>query len=284
MEKIGFIGAGKVGTAMAKYLQLNGYEIIGFYSQDYPTDTYYKHERFNQLESLIAEVDILYITTPDDVIETTSNLVADRVKDLTGKLILHCSGALSSTGLEACQGNGALIGTLHPLQAFTGLEADVKNLTNSYLTLESPLSSHDTINHFVQTLNNKTVWIETDQKQLYHASAVVISNYMVTLLNEGLTYMEAIGIKQDQAYQMMTPLIESTLSNISSKGTIDGLTGPILRGDLDTIKGHMTQIDKKLSKPSSDFYRLMGQMTLNMVRSTRIDEDTYQRFDQYFKE
>lgn len=133
-------------------------------------------------------------------------------------------------------------------------------------------------------LSNPYKWIDASSKTLYHASAVMMSNHLVTLYNEGQSYMESIGFDAKDIRQMMVPLINGTLENIYKKGTVDGLTGPLVRNDIDTIDGHIQAISHQIGDDSANFYKHMALRTLDMVHPKRIDDTTYNYLKRHLKE
>ncbi len=134
----------------------------------------------------------------------------------------------------------------------------------------------DRVDMLLNMFDDRLSHIKTEDKALYHASAVVISNYMVTLVNEGISYMKHMGFDEDRVKAMMLPLLKGTIDNIESLGCVDGLTGPIVRGDTDTIKRHLEVIDSRLDEDSQQFYRTMGLKTVDMIKDKRLDSDKVQ--------
>lgn len=288
MEKIGFIGAGKVGNALAKYLYQNHHTISGIYSTNKRSanelaQCVHAKSHMNLL-SLVKETNFLFITTPDDVIASVSEEIARLPLNLSGKIICHCSGALSSHILIECQQKSAITASIHPLQAFTGSEQDKQQLKNTFFTVEAFNQKDPVIQQLLTSLGNPFKWIDSDKKGLYHGAAVLTSNYMVTLIEEALSYMRQLDIDDKTSIEMMMPLMKSTLVNVFDKGTTDGLTGPIVRGDSGVVATHLSQINKYLDNEAVDFYKIMGRHTLKMIQNRRIDQDTYETFDALFKE
>jgi predicted short-subunit dehydrogenase-like oxidoreductase (DUF2520 family) len=117
----------------------------------------------------------------------------------------------------------------------------------------------------VSALKARAFTIPTDAKTLYHAAAVVASNYLVTVEHFALTLLGRAGLTPDRAFEILEPLINGTLRNIASRGSVDALTGPVVRGDGAIIARHLSDIDKKMPE-FSDLYRLLGQHTLEIAR------------------
>ena len=239
---------------------------------------------YPNLLELVEEVDILFITTPDDVIQLVSLEISRLPLDLSEKTIIHCSGALSCQILSDCHQKGAVTASLHPLQAFIGSDEDIMQLKNTFFTVDASDSKDERIHQLISTLGNSFKWIPFDKKGLYHGAAVLASNYMVTLIEEALTYMRQLYIDDITSLEMLMPLMKSSMANVENKGTIDGLTGPIVRGDTKVVAAHLSQINEHLGNEASEFYKLMGRHTIKMIQNHRMDQQKYEEFDLMFKE
>ncbi|MHB9099602.1 MAG: DUF2520 domain-containing protein, partial [Syntrophales bacterium] len=106
--------------------------------------------------------------------------------------------------------------------------------------------------------------IPAEFKPLYHAAACMVSNYLTTLINAAEEIYLSLGLSRDEAISAFLPLIEGTLKNVETKGSVQALTGPISRGDVGTIEEHIRLFRKKLPAylPS---YCIMGLLTVNLA-------------------
>lgn len=287
MERIGFIGAGRVGRALAEYMNQSTIRISGFYSKTVDSAGIAADslgvKTYLSIDELLADSTMVFITTPDSAIVHAVNNLTSSGLSLEGKWILHCSGALDAHILDPCLLLGAQVASLHPLQAFSGVD-DVKRLKNTFFTIEmNKECSQERMKSLLELMGNPYRWITPDQKALYHGAAVVMSNYMVTLIEEGLTYLRTIGFDDEASIQMMMPLIQGTISNVAEKGTVDGLTGPLVRGDDGVITKHMTAITNELDGDAKAMYQLLAKQTLKMIRNKRLDEESAKRIEDALK-
>ncbi len=135
----------------------------------------------------------------------------------------------------------------------------------------------------IKALDANACTIPTNAKTVYHASAVVASNYLVTLEHFALALLKEAGIAEADAYKILEPLILGTLNNIKVRGSVNALTGPIARGDDEIVSKHLGDIDKKMPQ-FSDLYRLLGKYTLDITaKRGEISEDAMQKLDTLFK-
>ncbi len=259
--KISFIGAGKVGTAMGHYLKKDN-EVVYYYSRTKESaikaSEYVGCSYTECINTLLNSSDIIFITTNDDMIKRVSDdLAGYNVKE---KVFIHMSGALSSDELLSLKKAGAITASMHPLLAFSDIDKAVKDLPTIYFSLEGDVE-------YVKLLlegKNKYFILSKEDKVLYHLSACIFSNYLVTLMNFGENILSQIGI--EDGINAMKPLIEASLSNVYLKGTIDALTGPIKRGDINTLTKHISQL-KGLNK---DLYLLLGEYTSAMIDDEKL--------------
>lgn len=289
MTNIGFIGMGKVGSALAAYFDSKGLVLNGFYTLNNnnlsPIISSLDFQNYDTLKSLVESSEYIFITTQDTNIKEVAIEISKLSVSIKSKTILHCSGALSSEILDSCADKGANVYTIHPLQAFSGGLEDIAQLDKTFLTIEGPDFVYNKINQdILAPLGNPYLRINKSDKPLYHAAAVMLSNYMVTLVEEGLSYLKKIGFDEDTAISMMMPLMTGTLANISMKGSKDSLTGPIKRGDYSVVAKHISVIHDKLGNDSANFYKYIGMKTLALTKNTSSYDTTSNLFIDLLKE
>ena len=118
---------------------------------------------------------------------------------------------------------------------------------------------------------------------LYHASAVVASNYLVTLLDLSLSLIKLAGMTGEDALRGLKPLIEGTISNVEKMGVQNALTGPIARGDILTIEKHLSEIESKAPRLLS-LYRTLGLYTVEIAKEKgSISEAVLKRLEDLFQ-
>jgi predicted short-subunit dehydrogenase-like oxidoreductase (DUF2520 family) len=246
--RIGFIGAGKVGTTLAYLMQEGGYPIKGFASRRYSSAlsaaSLMGVKAFADPVELAHICDVLFITTPDTVIEDVCTSVASGGGVGAHHIVVHTSGAHSTRSLESARLLGAGVLSLHPLQTVAGFEAGKKNLPGSYFSAEGDPRGLSFAKEVVASLKGNLLEIPTDMKPLYHASACVVSNYFVAIIHLGLSMMAKTGVSRQEALLALLPLIKGTLGNIEALGVPDALTGPIARGDSSTLEVQLRNMEE----------------------------------------
>ncbi|MDT8379698.1 MAG: Rossmann-like and DUF2520 domain-containing protein [Desulfotignum sp.] len=265
------IGCGRVGINLAVFLTQQGYGPAALASRTLssaqnaaavvPGGMVFE----NPVEAA-KDRGVVFITTPDDRIGKVCDQVAEGGGFDEHCVVFHLSGVLSSDILSSARQNGAATGSIHPLQAFAPYESHAASpFEGINISIEGTARARVLGQKLVTALNARPFTIPTDAKTLYHASAVVASNYLVTLEHMALTLLGRAGLAPDQAFDILEPLIQGTLRNIASRGSVDALTGPVVRGDETVIARHLSEIDKKMPEFSA-LYRLLGQHTLEIAR------------------
>ncbi len=272
--KTGFIGAGKVGTALAIGLSGIGYQISAIYSRSLTSAEKLAGilpdcHTCQQPQEVVDASDMVFITTPDDAI---TDVVA-KINWRHGQYVLHCSGALSLDVLETALQDGAETGSLHPLQTFASIDQAVNNLPGSTFALEGSEQLLFMLKQIVTLLRGRAIVLSSEDKALYHVAAVLTSNYTVTLLGIAANLWESFGIPQTEAVSALLPLLRGTVNNIETIGLPACLTGPVARGDLDTIRKNLAAI--AASCPSLlSAYKELGKQTIPIaVASGGIDKE-----------
>jgi predicted short-subunit dehydrogenase-like oxidoreductase (DUF2520 family) len=244
--RIGFIGAGVVGTALARGLSSAGYAVVAVASRRFESA-----ERlaaavpgcvaYPQAQAVAENADLVFITTRDDAIEE----VARSVRWVSGQIVAHTSGADTVAKLTACKEAGALVGSFHPLQTLADPDQAVANLPGTTFALEGDERVLERLRKMAEDLGGRCIAIRSEDKTLYHAAAVMVSNYTVTLMNMAVEMWRAFDIEPQVAQQALLPLLRGTVRNIEVVGLPRCLTGPVARGDVATIQGHLDTLAKR---------------------------------------
>lgn len=271
-QKFSVIGCGRVGICLATFLFKKNYEPAGFFSKSIASARSARAAAgcgtvFDSAADCARAGDIVFITTPDGVIENVCRDLAGQNAFGPQTTIFHLSGAHSSAILARAKQSGAAVGSIHPLQSFAPYEpGQASPFEKINISVEGDPDAVSQGKDIAAALGAQAFAIPTESKTLYHASAVVASNYLVTLVKFALTLLMETGLREDAAFDILSPLIQGTLSNISSRGCAHALTGPVARGDDDTVSRHLADIDEK-TPDFSTLYRLLGTHTLDIAKA-----------------
>ncbi|RJQ36229.1 MAG: aspartate 1-decarboxylase [Dehalococcoidia bacterium] len=259
--KLGFIGIGTVGNALALKLSRAGYPVVAVSSLRHTSARNLAAQikvcrAFENNQDVVNVADLIFITTPDNAIEP----VVSRLSFSRGKSVVHCSGADSTRSLITAREAGALVGTIHPLQTFASTEQALANLPGSTFALEAEEPLLGTLKEITAALEGYWIELSAEDKVSYHAAAVIACNYLVTLVKLATDLWQTFGVPPATATRALLPLIKGTVHNIETVGLPDCLTGPIARGDTNTITKHLEALESEPSLLSA--YRKLGLATL----------------------
>ena len=263
--KIGIIGAGKVGIALGHVLQNKGFAIVAVASRreeslelarNYiPGKCLYT----KNVSEVVRDADVIAITTQDREIHAVAQEIFQKAEKLDRKLFFHTSGAHPATELSPLEQKGAILGSLHPLQTFPDVNSGIVALPGTYIFIEGDEKAIPVLDLLASTVGFKAVRIESKNKVLYHLSAVFVCNLLTALMETGEGIANRIGIDLSPFF----PIIETTLRNIEKKGPLLSLTGPVVRGDAETVASHLEAI--KGMEPQESVYRMLSLVALKMA-------------------
>ncbi len=262
VKTLGFIGAGKVGSALALKLHKAGYDIVVAADKNSEAAVSLAESIdgcspvFNAQEAADS-AEVVFITTPDDEI----GRVCGSVRWKPQQAVVHCSGAASIDVLAAAAADGAQTGSFHPCQAFASVSDALKNIPGSTFAIEAEQALAEILGKMANDLYCGYIRLQPGDKALYHAAAVLVSNYVVTLLKTSTDFFSEMGIERDEAVKVLMPLMKGNLANIEHLGIPACLTGPVARGDAGTIEKHIQAISEHCPQDIG-LYTILGLMTL----------------------
>ena len=272
---VAMIGAGRVGGAIGKLLARAGYTVTAVVARNPETAERARAfigsgEVLSDAVRAAATADIVFITTPDSAIRNVCETISTGGGFRKGAVVVHASGAQTIELLESARQSGAGRAVLHPLQSVPTMELGEKNIPGSYFRVEADPGAAQTARKLVQALGGMELkmpkWgADKGSAALYHAGAVAASNFFVALVDLSLRYYEALGADRNEALRAVLPLIKGTLANIESAGIPDALTGPIMRGDLQTVRDHLEAMASRVPE-LLPLYRALARHTVTVAR------------------
>lgn len=284
MQKIGFIGVGPVGTAFGVRLSQQGYEVIAVYDVSSVAaqrfaETVTGCQVCETAQDAADMAEFVFITTPDDVIAR----VAAQVNWHTGQSVIHCSGACSTDVLEPARERAATVGSFHPCQTFASINQAVENLLGSTFAIEAEEPLLSVLKGMANALRGSWLELKAEDKALYHASAAIACNYFYTIVKLAADLWQNFGKSTTEATEAFLPILRGSVSNIANVGLPGCLTGPIARGDLDTIRKHLDALGKR-APTIVGLYKALGMETISIALAKgTIDESVAERLRELLK-
>ncbi|MDP2918809.1 MAG: DUF2520 domain-containing protein [Dehalococcoidia bacterium] len=274
MLKLGFIGAGTVGNALAIRLSEKGYSVVAVSSRTRASAEKLAQavkgcQVYNTSQEVADAADLVFITTPDAAIP----IVVSEIRWHKGQSVVHCSGADSTEILSEASKQGAHTGAFHPLQTFAGVKQAIQNIAGSTFAIEAEEPLKTTLKELAEALNGNWIELKANDKVIYHAAAVTACNYLVTLVKLADDLWQTFGVPRDQATRALLPLLKGTLNNIEHLGIPQCLTGPIARGDTNTVRKHIEALRKEAPDALSTYCELGIQTIPIALAKGKIDEN-----------
>ncbi|HTZ41517.1 MAG TPA: DUF2520 domain-containing protein [Syntrophales bacterium] len=267
-ERIAILGSGKVGTAVGHLLKRAGYDIVAI--ADLILDearravAYTGGEPTTDLVRAAREANCILITTNDDAISDVCEAVATGGGIQKGDKVVHTSGVGGLELLRTARSRGAQVACIHPLQTFADVESAIVKIPGSTFGITADEAILPWADRIVEDLGGRPFHIPGVDKALYHAAACMASNYLVTLMYLVEETYGRMGMSREEAIRAFWPLVQGTIDNLESKGTLPSLTGPIARGDGGTVRKHLRSLRKRFPGLLK-LYREMGLFTAEVA-------------------
>lgn len=206
----------------------------------------------------VLAAQIILITTADrDLPHVTEELARIGAEELRGKIVLHTSGALCSHVLDAVKKCGAAVGSMHPLQTFSGV--GVPPLEGRVFAIEGDAAAVRAARQIARALGAIPVRIEGSRKPLYHAAGALAAGSVLALMEAATRVMTAAGMKRREAVRALLPLARQVLENFERLGPRAAWTGPLSRGDYGVVAAH-TEAMKELPAEFTETYCVVNRL------------------------
>jgi predicted short-subunit dehydrogenase-like oxidoreductase (DUF2520 family) len=258
---IGLIGAGRAGTAMAAALAQAGHRVV---AASAVSDASLARLAASlpevpvvQPEQVIEPADVVLLTVPDDALGGLVSGLAAADVPMKGRLMVHASGRHGLGVLDPVVAKGALPVALHPVMTFTGRREDVARMAGISFGVTAPLILRAVAEALVVEMGGEPVFIEDDKRGIYHAALASAANHLVTLVVQSADMLRTAGVA-DPA-RMLTPLLSAALENALILGDA-ALTGPVARGDAETVAAHIAAIEAAAPE-ALGAYRALARLT-----------------------
>jgi predicted short-subunit dehydrogenase-like oxidoreductase (DUF2520 family) len=264
--RIGVIGAGHVGTALGVAISRAGWPVAAVASRDPARRARFRalvpaaHEA--SLEALPDEVDLVLLTVPDDALPG----VAAGLRLYGGQAIVHTSGALPASVLAPAQAAGTQAASFHPLVAFADLERSLDALHGATIALEGDAELLRLLAELATDLGAQPVLLPPGGKAAYHAAAVLAAGGFIGLLDAIAELGRGAGLDEEGSLAIYAPLIRQSLANAEDLGIARALTGPLLRGDLGTVRDHLAAM-RRLAPGALELYRAAARREIAIAEA-----------------
>ncbi len=242
-RSLGVIGAGRVGAVLTAALHRAGHPIAAVAGESDATrtriETLLPGARIDKPTAVARSADILLLTVPDDALDNVVRMLVASGAIHSGQYVVHTSGRHGTDVLGPAVDVGAHGIALHPAMTFTGTDVDLDRLPGCTYGVTCAPSERQFVVELVGALGGRIAWIDEGSRALYHASLAHGANHLVTLVSQAMEVLRAAGSTDPAA--TLRPLLTAALDNALDYGDA-ALTGPIVRGDVETVRAHVRSI------------------------------------------
>jgi predicted short-subunit dehydrogenase-like oxidoreductase (DUF2520 family) len=259
--RVGVIGPGRAGTALARALARAGHEITAAAAVSAASKRRVRENfplaRLTEPAQVLEDADLVLLTVPDDVLPGLVEGLAATGAPYAGRLIAHASGAHGIRVLNEATKKGALPLALHPVMTFTGRDDDVDRIKGVSFGVTAPEPLRPAAEALVIEMGGEPVFIAEEDRPLYHAGLAFAANNLVTLVTEAESLLRQAGAENPG--RMLGPLLGAALDNALRFGDA-GLTGPVARGDDGTVAAHIAALAAR-DPAALPAYRALARLT-----------------------
>lgn len=271
--KIGFIGAGKVGTTLGKYMSDKGSDVGGYLSRSIESAAesakFTNSIVYEDMGKLVSDCDVLFLTVPDGSIHLVYEELAQY--PINEKIICHCSGAMTAgEAFPDIREKSAYGYSVHPLFAVSDKFNAYPELSDVFFAIEGTQEKLSDMATMLKDIGLKVNIINPAAKTKYHLAAAMSSNLVIGLLWKCVSLMEESGFKSDDALKALAPLVKGNIEHIFENGLTESLTGPVERGDFETVKKHLECLDSEEDKL---LYRILSKHVLTVAKQKHSGRD-----------
>lgn len=266
MQTLSCIGAGRLGKTLCYLLSQHPTLSIG---QIINSSSASSHSAIDFIGSGgpatlndLKEADIWLIATPDNQIESVAKQLHNSRALKPDTVIFHCSGLLPSTVLNN-ENQELNVASVHPIHSFADPKRSIKTFSGCHCAIEGSTDAAAQLDALFSSLGALTFTLDSQQKSLYHAASVMACNYLVSLLEVSHQMLKEAGIDSVERPSPLESLIRQTLDNYLSLGATQALTGPIARGDAETVETHLKALQQATDAGLwKQLYSALGKATL----------------------
>lgn len=208
----------------------------------------------------LADVNIVLMTTSDAALQPVVLKLAGYRENWTGKIVLHTCGSLPSSVLRPFKKHGASIGSLHPYQTIPSASAGVRSLPGGFWSVEGDRKAVVLARQWVRALSGRAFVLQPEDKPLYHLSAFLVCPTVVTLMDRSERLLQQAGVPKKWIRPMLGKFVSETVRNFAEFGGRKSLTGPVVRGDWQTLERHVAELQHFAPEVIPSYIELLNLM------------------------
>lgn len=245
---VAIVGAGNVGSALAISLHRSGHTVLEIVSRGSAAS----NRKARMLAASVGadavvlgdaelRAHLVWLCVSDSAIaEVARNLGS--TSNWKHRTVFHSSGALGSDELRPLRDAGASVASVHPMMSF--VRGRAPELAGVTFAIEGDAAAVRIARQIVRDLEGRALIIRKQDKALYHAWGSFASPLVIAELAAAEQVAAAIGISSKDARKTLAPMLRRTIENYVDRGAAAAFSGPIVRGDVETVRMHLMALKK----------------------------------------
>jgi predicted short-subunit dehydrogenase-like oxidoreductase (DUF2520 family) len=265
--RIAIVGAGSLGAALAVSLSSAGYSVSEIVSREGKASRQRAGRlarqslaRATTLRNPEITANVVWLCVPDRDIAACASKLA-KVTSWKNKIAVHSSGAFTSDEIAVLRSQGAMIASAHPLMTF--VSGVTPSLAGVSFAVEGDPAAVRVVRNIIKSVGSRAFPIQKRDKAAYHAWGTFVSPLLTALLATSERVAKAAGVSREAARQRAVPIVRQTVENYAQQGAARGFSGPIVRGDADTVAKHLRVL--RAVPDAREVYRALALAALHTL-------------------
>jgi predicted short-subunit dehydrogenase-like oxidoreductase (DUF2520 family) len=257
------IGAGKAGRALAHAMRVGGVDVVGMHGRKPEIGI-----TSGAWPATLALVSVVLVTVRDAELDGV-------LRDLlsaplgAGAVVLHASGTAEPPALDLLRARGHPGGTFHPLLPLTDPTRTAEQLRRAWIGIDGDEGARAVSRELAAAIGARVLEIPAGGKARYHAAAVIASNFPIVLLALATRVLTSAGVDEEAARGALGTLLTAAAENVSALAPSAALTGPVARGDVETVRAHLEALAD--APEVLEVYRTLSREALPLAESAGAD-------------
>jgi predicted short-subunit dehydrogenase-like oxidoreductase (DUF2520 family) len=267
--RIGILHAGRLGASLAVALGEAGYDVRLVHRTQRPhavaiAERIEGATATDNAQTVVDGCDVVFVTCVDQRLFK----VVKGLRFRAGQAVVHCSGATPVSVLDPALLQGASTGGIHPLQLFPDEHGNDRFQGVTFSLSAEDSDVYEWLTEVAQSLGGRAIPVSESERAIYHASATMVSPLLAGLIGIAVDLWVELGRSREEALDALGPLFGSTVDQVREKGVPEAITGPLSRGDVDTIGLHL-DVTREASRDVSRAYAALALAQLSLVEEGR---------------
>jgi len=273
-ERVFIVGAGQVGRGLYKALRNSGIDVLGLHGRRPSAWT----TSSGALPAAVANANAIIVAVRDDDIDdAVAGLINEREHGSRGRIasgtvVVHTSGAAEPELIPRLSEFGMSGGTFHPLIPFANPDRVPDLLKHAWIGIDGDDPARATSRRLAGHLGARTLDIPPGGKSMYHAAAVMSSNFPVILAAIASDVLTSLGIPERSAEHAVHGLMEAAVTNLADGSPAEALTGPVVRGETETVIRHLTAL--RANADARAVYKRLSLAALSIAAERGVPRET----------